>query len=229
MSSDTVVVEARNLSKSYAGKPPVRALQDVTFSVRRGELVALQGPSGSGKSTLLHILGTIDPPTSGNLSICGTDPQALDTEALADFRRNNVGFVFQLFHLVAVLTAIENVMLPLVPYRRQYKFDLRDRAYELLRVVGIADRSHHLPGQLSGGEQQRVAIARALINQPSLILADEPTGNLDSAAGEQVLDLLHELNKARGVTVLVVTHDGAIASRADRVLSLRDGHLKESD
>lgn len=219
------MMTTENLTKIYTDGAPVRALDAVTIEVAAGEFVAITGPSGSGKSTLLNLIGTLDRPTSGRVVVDGVDVSTLRGNALADFRRERIGFVFQMFHLVPTLTALENVMLPLVPYRRGLKFRLQERARELLETVGLGDRLHHLPGQLSGGEQQRVAIARALINTPKVILADEPTGNLDSRAGAEIVALLRQLNRERGVTVLVATHNDAVAQAADRILRLRDGRL----
>lgn len=219
------MITTENLTKIYTDGAPVRALDDVTLEIAAGEFVAITGPSGSGKSTLLNLIGTLDRPTSGRVVVDGVDVGTLRGNALADFRRERIGFVFQMFHLVPTLTALENVMLPLVPYRRGLKFRLEERARELLETVGLGDRLHHLPGQLSGGEQQRVAIARALINTPKVILADEPTGNLDSQAGAEIVALLRQLNRERGVTVLVATHNEAVAQAADRILRLRDGRI----
>jgi len=219
------MIVTENLTKIYTDGAPVRALDGVTLEIGAGEFVAITGPSGSGKSTLLNLIGTLDRPTSGRVVVDGVDVGTLRGNALADFRRERIGFVFQMFHLVPTLTALENVMLPLIPYRRGLKFRLEERAQELLEAVGLGDRLHHLPGQLSGGEQQRVAIARALINTPKVILADEPTGNLDSRAGAEIVALLRQLNRERGVTVLVATHNEAVAQAADRILRLRDGRV----
>ncbi len=219
------MITTENLTKIYTDGAPVRALDDVTLEIAAGEFVAITGPSGSGKSTLLNLIGTLDRPTSGRVVVDGVDVGTLRGNALADFRRERIGFVFQMFHLVPTLTALENVMLPLVPYRRGLKFRLEERARELLEAVGLGDRLHHLPGQLSGGEQQRVAVARALINTPKVILADEPTGNLDSQAGAEIVALLRQLNRERGVTVLVATHNEAVAQAAGRILRLRDGRV----
>ena len=202
---------------------PVEALRGVDLTIEKGEFVAVQGPSGSGKSTLLHLVGTLDRPTEGELRIAGQDVLALKGNALADFRRKHIGFVFQMFYLIPEMTALENVMLPLKPYRRKLAFDLEARARELLEQVGLEHRMHHYPNQLSGGEQQRVAIARALVNRPTLLLADEPTGNLDAKTGEQIMHLLEILRQEYGLTILLVTHNDAIARYADRVLYLRDG------
>lgn len=219
------MIATENLTKIYTDGAPVQALDNVTLEIAAGEFVAITGPSGSGKSTLLNLIGTLDRPTSGRVVVDGVDVSTLRGNALADFRRERIGFVFQMFHLVPTLTALENVMLPLIPYRRGLKFRLEERARELLEAMGLGDRLHHLPGQLSGGEQQRVAIARALINTPKVILADEPTGNLDSRAGAEIVALLRQLNREQEVTVLVATHNETVAQAADRVIRLRDGRV----
>jgi len=228
MMSSTFMIQTRNLSKVYGNGTSVRALDGVSLSVPAGEFLAVQGPSGSGKSTLLNLIGTLDRPTSGEVWVNGVNVSALQGNALADFRRANIGFVFQLFNLIPTLTALENVMLPLLPYRRSLGFDLEARARELLERLGLGARLTHLPGQLSGGEQQRVAIARALIHTPRLILADEPTGNLDSHSSQEILALLRRLNREQGITLVLVTHDATVAAQADRVVRLRDGQLVAS-
>ncbi len=225
---NTHIIRTHALSKIYGDGAAIRALENVTFSVQAGEFLAICGPSGSGKSTLLNLLGTLDRPSGGEVWVNGVDVSTLKGNALADFRRANIGFVFQLFNLVPALTSLENVMLPLLPYRRGLKFDLERRAEELLVSVGLEKRMHHLPGQLSGGEQQRVAIARALVNYPKVILADEPTGNLDSANGGEIISLLRRLNREQGLTLVLVTHDSAIAGQAERVIHLQDGQLVAS-
>jgi putative ABC transport system ATP-binding protein len=217
-----ILIETVNLTKIYGDSTKVCALEGINLQVMRGEFVAITGPSGSGKSTLLNLLGTLDSPTSGQVWIGGVDVRKLRDNALADFRRTHIGFIFQLFNLVPSLTARENVMLPLLPYRQQ-SLDLKARAEELLDLVGLASRVKHLPSQLSGGEQQRVSIARALINKPDLILADEPTGNLDSQAGAEIVTLLRQMNRERGVTVMLATHDQTIANQADQLVRLTDG------
>ncbi|MBE7532015.1 MAG: ABC transporter ATP-binding protein [Ardenticatenaceae bacterium] len=213
-------------SRSVAATPfAVHALDNVSLTIAKGEFVAICGPSGSGKSTLLNLIGTLDKPTNGRIIINDVDVSTLKGNALADFRRHTIGFIFQLFNLVPSLTALENVMLPLIPYRRKAGFDVPERARELLAGLGLENRLHHLPSQLSGGEQQRVAIARALINHPQLILADEPTGNLDSQNGSEILALLQRLNQEQGVTLALITHDPGIAAQANRVVQLQDGKL----
>lgn len=211
------LVEIENLQKQFGN---VRALDGVSFDVQAGEWIAIMGPSGSGKTTLINILGGLDTPTSGRAVVDGTDVARLDESGLARFRAEKIGFIFQQFHLVPYLTAIENVMLA------QYFHSTTDEAEarEALGRVGLTDRVEHLPGQLSGGEQQRVAVARALINHPKLILADEPTGNLDEANEAIVLKLLRELHAA-GHTILMVTHATSIGQLADRRIELAHGHL----
>ena len=220
-----LIVATDNLTKVYGDGVEVRALKDVTLQIDQGEFIAIQGPSGSGKTTLLNLIGTLDVPTSGRVMVDGVDVSTLRGDALADFRRAHIGFVFQLFNLVPVLTALANVTLPLIPYRRGLLFNLEARARELLEAVGLEDRLQHLPGQLSGGEQQRVAIARALVNHPQVILADEPTGNLDSQAGQEIVALLRQVNVEQRLTVVLATHSAAIAAQADRVAGLQDGRI----
>jgi len=221
-----LILEANHLSKVYPGQPPLEVLHGVSFSVESSSFVILTGPSGSGKTTLLNILGTLDSPSAGNVKVDQVDPSSLNETALADFRREKIGFVFQLYHLLPTLTAIENVVLPLIPYRRIVKFSPEQRAKELLELVGLTNRMDHLPGQLSGGEQQRVAIARALINRPLILFADEPTGNLDSKNGSEILMLLRHLNQDHKVTIIMVTHDPSVAKPMDRVFYLKDGRLE---
>jgi len=223
--TDGLIVQAEAVSKVYGDGAAVRALDGVDLQVRIGEFLAITGPSGSGKSTLLNLMGTLDVPTSGRMIVAGVDVRTLRGDRLADFRRERIGFVFQVFNLIPVLTALENVMLPLIPYQRGLGFSLREKAQALLGMVGLAERAQHLPGQMSGGEQQRVAIARALVNTPRLILADEPTGNLDSRAGAEVVALLRRLNREQGVSVVLVTHSEALAQQADRAVRLQDGRL----
>jgi ABC-type lipoprotein export system ATPase subunit len=223
------VVITEGLTKEYPlGPTMVIALHEVSLTIGQGEFLAVVGPSGSGKTTLLNLIGTLDVPTRGRVLVDGVDVSTLKGNQLADFRRAKIGFVFQLFNLIPVFTALENVMLPLLPYRRGLPFKLEARAHELLAAVGLGERLHHLPGQLSGGEQQRVAIARALLNTPRLILADEPTGNVDSQTGVDIVSLLRRLNREQGLTMVLVTHNEAIAAQADRVVHLRDGKLLTS-
>lgn len=217
------LIRAVALSKTYGTQDcAVKALDNVDLEVGEGEFVCLVGPSGSGKSTLLHLLGTLDRPTAGRIEIDGVEVTRLDDRKVTDLRRQKIGFVFQMFHLVPVFSALDNVKLPLLPYHRGREVDLRAR--ELLVRVGLGNRMHHLPAQLSGGEQQRVAIARALIANPKIILADEPTGNLDTGSRDEILRILLELNND-GRTILVVTHDQEVSNRAQRILHLSDGRL----
>jgi putative ABC transport system ATP-binding protein len=220
-----LIIEASSLVKHYTvGESLVRALDDVSMTVAPGEMVAISGPSGSGKSTLMHILGCLDQPDSGRYVLAGEDVSLLRRDALADIRNRRIGFVFQTFNLLPRLSALENVELPLL-YAGQS--NARDRAAETLRAVGLGDRMSHSPNQLSGGQRQRVSVARALINDPALILADEPTGNLDTKTGEEIMALLGSLN-ASGRTIVVVTHDAAIAKRCRRQIYILDGRIVEN-
>ncbi|OYT52380.1 MAG: ABC transporter ATP-binding protein [Desulfurococcales archaeon ex4484_217_2] len=215
-----------NVSKIYGkGRLAVKALKNVTFDVLKGEFLVIMGPSGSGKTTLLNILGLLDKPTSGKVFFLGRDVSLLGDAEASKFRAKYIGFVFQQFNLIPWLTALENVEIALAigKYPRKLR---KKRAYELLEMVGLSERAHHRPRELSGGEQQRVAIARALANNPHVILADEPTGNLDSKSGAQIISILKKLSK-EGKTVIVVTHNPQIAEVADRILFLRDGVLIE--
>jgi len=226
----TPMIATKGLTKIYGDGTEVRALHDVSLTVNSGEFVAIMGPSGSGKSTLLNLIGTLDSPTSGIVRVNNVDVGTLSGNALADFRRQTIGFIFQLFNLIPTLTALENVMLPLIPYQRRLPFKLQDRARELLEAVGLGQRLSHLPGQLSGGEQQRVAIARALVNEPRIILADEPTGNVDTKAGDEVMEFLKRVREEWDQTVVVVTHSPRVAAYADRAYFLKDGSIvDESD
>jgi putative ABC transport system ATP-binding protein len=219
------ILQALQLGKRYTvGETPVEALIDVTLRVPEGEFLAVMGPSGSGKSTLLHLLGGLDTPTRGEVHLAGQRLADLNDRQAAALRRREIGFVFQFFNLLPTLTAEENVALPLI-LDGQQPADHQARIDGLLELVGLAPRRHHKPDQLSGGEQQRVAIARALVSQPALVLADEPTGNLDSRAGEEVLRLLRRACDERGQTLVLVSHDPAAVRYADRVLLLRDGRL----
>jgi len=218
-------LETRELAKVYGeGETAVRALDGVSLRVERGEMVAIMGPSGSGKSTLLHLLGALDTPTSGEILLAGHRYDGLGESELTRLRREGIGFVFQFFNLLPSLSAEENVLLPgLIAGRGDP--GTRARARELLERVGLADRAHHLPPELSGGEQQRVSIARALLTEPEIVLADEPTGNLDTRSSAGVLELLRELNRTEGQTLVLVTHDPAAAATAGRVVFLRDGRV----
>jgi putative ABC transport system ATP-binding protein len=218
-------ISVRGLTKVYGrGAVEVRALDGVDFDVARGEFVAIMGPSGSGKSTLLHIVGALEPGTTGTVALEGERYDGLDDDELTRLRRERMGFVFQFFNLLPSLSAIENVLLPALIGRRADDA-MRARARGLLERVGLGDRAEHTPSELSGGEQQRVSIARALLLSPHLILADEPTGNLDSRAGAEILKLMRELNRDEGVTIVMVTHDPSAAAVADRIVFLRDGRI----
>jgi len=220
--SPAVLVHAKGLRKDYgSGEGLVRALDAVDLDVNRGEAVAVMGPSGCGKSTLLHLIGGLDRPSAGQLSVAGQRVGELSERALAHLRRDEIGFVFQAFQLMDELTAQENVELPALLAGHSPN-QARARATALLDQVGLADRARHLPSMLSGGQRQRVAIARALVNDPEIVLADEPTGNLDSASAFDVLSLLGDLH-AKGLTLVIVTHDERIATTADRLISMRDG------
>jgi putative ABC transport system ATP-binding protein len=223
---DRIAIRATNLSRTFeVGETTVEALRGVNLEVAKGQFVALVGPSGSGKSTFLNLVGGLDRPTGGQLWVNGVELSASKEKALTEHRRSRVGFVFQSFNLLPRLTARENVALPLmfvsVPEQERLA-----RAQELLLQVGLADRLDHRPTQLSGGEQQRVAIARALVGRPAIILADEPTGNIDSTTGSEIMALLRRLNRDQGVTLVLVTHDPEAASFADRVIQLRDGQIE---
>jgi putative ABC transport system ATP-binding protein len=220
------VILAEDLTKVYQmGQVEVRALAGVSVNIERGEVVAIMGPSGSGKSTLMNILGCLDLPTSGKYILDGEAVETLNDDQLADIRNRKVGFIFQSFNLLSRTTALANVELPL-RYAGKVP-DRRDRARAALESVGLGDRMSHRPTELSGGQQQRVAIARALVNAPAIIMADEPTGNLDTKVGKEILDLLLSLNRDHGTTLIIVTHDQAIAAQSQRIIHLRDGLIEE--
>ncbi len=222
------VIELERVTKVYrTGSISVAALRGVSLTIDQGEYVAIIGPSGSGKSTLMHILGCLDVPTSGDYHLAGEDVSHMSETALAEVRNRRIGFVFQQFNLLASLTAWQNVELPLV-YAGVPRTERKERAMEALAKVGLAGRVHHRPGELSGGQQQRVAVARALVTEPDLILADEPTGNLDSKSATDVMRLMRELYEA-GRTLVLITHDSDVASVASRVIGIRDGLLSEHD
>ena len=221
------ILEVQHISKTYGkGETKVNALNDVSFSVEQGEFVAIIGPSGSGKSTLLHILGGVDTPSSGNVVINGVNIATLNETALAIFRRRQIGLIYQFYNLIPILTVEENLTLPLLldgrkPDKRQIE--------ELIRTLGLEKRIKHLPNQLSGGQQQRVSIGRALVNNPALLLADEPTGNLDSENSREIISLLRKFNKEHKQTVIIITHDERIAVSADRVIAIEDGCITRDE
>jgi putative ABC transport system ATP-binding protein len=221
------MINIHNITKTYnKGATKIEALKEISFSIENGEIVALMGASGSGKSTLLSLIGGLDKCDSGSISVDEENISALNAEKLADFRRDDVGFVFQQFHLIPTLSVVENIILPLLPSGIK-KAECYSVAREALEKVGLGDREKHLPGELSGGEQQRVAIARALVNKPKIILADEPTGDLDSKTGEKILELLQSLNQKEKVTIIIATHDDKIAKKAKRKIVLEDGKVIE--
>ena len=219
------MIETRSVSKIYrVGEQEIRAVDGIDLSIRAGEFLSIVGPSGSGKTTLLHLLGCLDAPTSGQVLLDGTDTSTLTSKELTRLRRERIGFVFQEFNLLPVLDAVENVELPL-RYLKVRPQERRRRALEALEQVGLARRAHNRPSQLSGGEQQRVAIARALVTRPSLVLADEPTGELDTRNTCLVIELMRDLNRQVGQTFCIVTHDPLVASYTRRVITLRDGRI----
>ena len=219
-----MIIEATGIEKSFG---PLKVLRGVDFSVEKGEVVAIMGASGAGKSTLLQILGTLSTPDSGRLVIDGTSPLTLGSRELADFRNRRIGFVFQAHHLLPEFSALENVMIPALIGRKSEK-EARKRALELLETVGLGERTAHRPSELSGGEQQRVAIARALINDPAILFADEPSGNLDSRTKEEIHRLFFDLRDRLGQTEVIVTHDPALAALCDRTSVMKDGQFEEA-
>ncbi len=221
------ILEVKNLSKTYGkGDTMVNALDNVSFSVEQGEFVAIIGPSGSGKSTMLHILGGVDTPTSGSVIINNTDISTLDETALAIFRRRQIGLIYQFYNLIPILTVEENLTLPLLLDGRKPD---KKQVNNLIDKLGLSHRLTHLPNQLSGGQQQRVSIGRALVNNPALLLADEPTGNLDSENSREIISLLRHFNKEFKQTVIIITHDEKIALSADRIISIEDGKIKRDE
>lgn len=223
----SLVIKIRNITRDFPlGNEVVKVLKGIDLDIERGEYVALMGPSGSGKSTLMNLLGCLDTPTSGSYELNGKDVSNMTDDELAEIRNKEIGFVFQTFNLLPRTTALENVALPMV-YAGASKSERTERAKQVLTDVGLADRMDHKPNQLSGGQRQRVAVGRALVNKPSIILADEPTGNLDSKTSEEIMNLFNEIHKA-GNTVILVTHEEDIAENAHRIIRLRDG-IVESD
>lgn len=221
------ILEVHKLTKIYGkGESQVKALNDISFSVEKGEFVAIVGASGSGKSTLLHIIGGVDRPTSGKVFIDGTDIYSLNESQLAIFRRRQIGLIYQFYNLIPILNVEENITLPLLLDHR--KVD-KQRLHSIIDTLGLAERTRHLPNQLSGGQQQRVSIGRALINQPAIVLADEPTGNLDSKNSREIIDLLKYSNKQFNQTLIVITHDPNIALQADRVITIQDGRIMKDE
>ncbi len=223
--SPDLMIETHDLTRVYGDAEEIHALDGITMSIEAGEFLAVMGPSGSGKSTLLNVLGTLDVPTSGKVFVNGQDLSSL--RDVDRFRAKTVGFMFQLHNLLPTLTARENVEIPMMGFLDAGS--RRKRAEELLGLVGLAERKHHLPGQLSGGQRQRVAVARALANQPPLVLADEPTGSLDTTAGQDLMRLLRELNRSQGVTFVIVTHDPSVARQIQRVVVMADGKIVRED
>jgi putative ABC transport system ATP-binding protein len=222
MNKKEPLIRAADIWKVYKmGDIEVQALRGVTFTIQEGEFLAIMGPSGSGKSTLMNLIGCLDKPSSGEYWLAGTNVSTLDDDALAEIRNRRIGFVFQQFNLLKRTTALENVEMPLVYAGAKNR---RQRAIEALQAVGLDDRLHHKPNELSGGQQQRVAIARALVTHPSIILADEPTGNLDTKSSSEILELFHRLN-AQGITIIFVTHDAEVGSETNRVILIRDGQI----
>jgi putative ABC transport system ATP-binding protein len=223
----TPVIDIRDVAKIYRiGDVEVHALRGASLRIEQGEFASIMGPSGSGKSTLMNVIGCLDKPTSGSYFLNGRDVSQLDDDALAAIRNHSIGFVFQTFNLLARTTALQNVELPLIYGGAK---DRRRRAMAALEAVGLADRIHHRPNELSGGQQQRVAIARALVNEPSIILADEPTGNLDSKSGREIMNIFLSLNRDQGITIVFVTHDPDIAACTRRIVRLLDGRIYRDD
>jgi len=226
MTGNDLIVETYDLTKIYGDGEEIRALDGVSLTIKRGEFVSVMGPSGSGKSTLLYVLGALARPTSGQALINGQN--LTEVKDLDRFRNETIGFIFQLHNLIPTMTALENVEVPLHEQRMSVK-ERRQRSREVLELVGLGDRLTHLPNQLSGGQCQRVAVARSLVNQPSLVLADEPTGELDSVSSKETIDLMHEMNRRLSTTFIIVTHDPAVARRTERVLIMGDGRIVRED
>lgn len=221
------ILKIENLTKVYGkGENEVKAVDDISFSVEKGEFLAIIGPSGSGKSTLLHIIGGVDRPTSGKVWMNGQDVYAQNEDQLAIFRRRQVGLIYQFYNLIPVLNVVENITLPVLMDGRKVN---EERLNELLQTLSLENRKNNLPNQLSGGQQQRVSIGRALMNAPAVVLADEPTGNLDSKNSQEILELLKYSNKKYGQTLIIITHDESIALQADRVISIEDGKISKDE
>lgn len=221
------ILKIENLTKVYGkGENEVKAVDNISFSVEKGEFLAIIGPSGSGKSTLLHIIGGVDRPTSGNVWMNGQDVYAQNEDQLAIFRRRQVGLIYQFYNLIPVLNVVENITLPVLMDGRKVN---EERLNELLQTLSLENRKNNLPNQLSGGQQQRVSIGRALMNAPAVVLADEPTGNLDSKNSQEILELLKYSNKKYGQTLIIITHDESIALQADRVISIEDGKISKDE
>lgn len=225
--NNQAVIELKDVWKTYQmGKVEVHALRGASFVINKGEFVAITGPSGSGKSTMMHIVGCLDKPSKGAVFLSGKNISFLSESNLAEIRGQKIGFIFQQFNLIPTLTALENVMLPM-EFQDNIDYNPKTRAKELLEFVGLKERLHHKPTELSGGQAQRVAIARSLANNPDVILADEPTGNLDSKTGEYIMNFLHKLNKEEGKTIVIVTHDLNLIKYARRVIKLKDGKIEK--
>jgi len=219
------IIELRDVCKDYGmGEAKIKAVCEVNLKIKKSESIAIMGPSGSGKSTMLHLIGCLDRPSKGKIFIDGVDVSNLNESDLARIRREKIGFIFQFFNLIPSFTALENVELPMIFSKRPNR---KKKAEELLKMVGLQNRMNHHPKELSGGETQRVSIARALANEPQIILADEPTGNLDSKSGKEIMEILKKLNKEKGVTLLIITHDSSIAKHAERIVRIIDGKIKE--
>ena len=223
------MIELNGITKIYGrGDAEVRALDDINCSIKEGEMISIMGPSGSGKSTMMNILGCLDKPSSGNYKLERVETTTLDDDGLADIRNEKIGFIFQNYNLLPRTTAMENVELPLI-YNNTSRSDRRKLALRALDQVGLSDRAQHAPNELSGGQQQRVAIARALVRDPAIILADEPTGNLDSKSGEEIMKIFEDLNKNEGRTIILVTHDREIAAHTNRIIYIKDGKIDREE